>query len=175
MPRAMFFKKPEYCEYIRLLAKLHDLIAVEQDEGSEGELLRGQMDVCSENFSDDEIASLNGISGDMYSLTEPPIPPFLRTAQVQANLWTVIQARQTGDSVTALELLRQNRSMIDPSQLSYLRGRIFSDVGLDDIAVRFFEHASQLEPAAWFRTANSAVHFSFSAPIGSPERANPQE
>lgn len=109
--------------------------------------LLGRKRVCSENFSDDEIASLNGISGDMYSLTEPPIPPFLRTAQVQANLWTVIQARQTGDSVTALELLRQNRSMIDPSQLSYLRGRIFSDVGLDDIAVRFFEHASQLEPA----------------------------
>lgn len=73
MARPKFFRSPEYCEYLRLLARLHDLIAAVSDESPEGERLRDQLDVCSEHFTDDEIASLSGLSGDLYSLTELPV------------------------------------------------------------------------------------------------------
>ena len=75
-----FFNKSNFREYVRLLGRLHDLIAHGQDEGPEGETLREQMDVCSRDFSDDEIARLNGISADLYSLTEHAPPPRPKTS-----------------------------------------------------------------------------------------------
>lgn len=143
---AKFFKRAEYREYVRLLVRLHASIADACDEGSEGERLRDEMDTCGRDLSDDEVASLHGISGDMYSLTGPASVPRARTQQAQSDLLVAMHAQRAGDYITALELVRRNRLMIEPSQLSYLRGRILSDAGLDDVAIRFFEHASSLDP-----------------------------
>lgn len=146
--KAKFFKRAEYCEYVRLLARLHDLIACGRDEGPDGEGLFEEMEACGRDLADDEIASLNGISGDMYSLAEPAVAPQARTQQAQSDLLAAMHAQRAGDYITALELVRRNRMMIEPSQLSYIRGRILSDAGLDDVAIRFFEHASSLDPGS---------------------------
>jgi hypothetical protein len=145
MSTAMFFERSEFREYVRLLAILHDLIASGRDEEPVGELLRDQMEALSGHFSDGEIASLNGISGDLYSLTEHAFAPHLMTEAVRDELLRARQAQRSGDYVAALELLRRNRSMLEPSQLSNMRARIFSEAGLNEVAIRFFRHASQLE------------------------------
>lgn len=59
-----FFRSPEYCEYVRLLARLYDLIAANADESLAGDQLRDQLDACSEHFTDEEIASLSGFAAD---------------------------------------------------------------------------------------------------------------
>lgn len=147
MPNRMFFDQADYCEYVRLLARLHDLIADGDDEGAEGERLRDEMDSCSEHFSDEEIASLNGISADLYSFIEPAAMPRAKTRQAQQDLLQAMLAAQSRDYVKALDLLRRNQAMIEPSLLSYMRGQIFADAGLEVLAHRFFEHASMLEPS----------------------------
>lgn len=147
MSKGMFFERADYCEYVRLLAGLHVLIAVGQDEGPDGERLRDEMDACSEHFSDEEIASLNGISADLYSLMEPAAMPRAKTGQAQQDLFQAMLAAQSRDFAKALGLLRRNQAMIEPSLLSYMRGQIFADAGLEDLAHSFFEHASMLEPA----------------------------
>jgi hypothetical protein len=147
MSQTTFFDRADYREYIRLLAELHGLIVSGQDEASEGERLREQMDASSEHFSDAEIASLHGISADLYSLAETAAPARPKTPQAQHDLLEAMLAARSGDYIKALELLRRNQAMIEPSLLSYMRGQIFADAGLAELANRFFEHASTLEPA----------------------------
>jgi len=141
-----FFGRPEYCEYIRLLVRLHDLIADGTDELPDGERLRDGMDECSEDFTDDEVASLNGISADFYSLREKPTKSAVRTGAVDHDLRLAIDKMRDGEYATALELIRKNQSTIDLPDLCYLRGRIFSNAGLDDVAIRFFDRAAELTP-----------------------------
>lgn len=146
MMSGLFFDRDDYREYVRLLAQLHRMIAASQDEGSEAERLRERMDACSGRFNDEEIASLNGISGDLYSLTAPVAPPRRKTPGAQHELFQAMLAERSGEYVTALDLLRRNRKMIEPALLSYMRGQIFAGAGLEEIANTFFEHASTLEP-----------------------------
>ena len=146
MARPKFFRSPEYCEYFRLLARLHGLIAAANDESPEGDRLRDQLDVCSEHFTDDEIASLSGLSGDLYSLTELPVALQPRNASVSEQLVEAMHAQHAGDSVRALALLRANRRSIPAAQLAYMRGRIISEAGLYDIAWRFFQVAAKWDP-----------------------------
>lgn len=146
MAKGMFFDRGEYRDYIRLLARLHSLIASDQDEGPEGEQIRGQLDAYSEHFSDEEIASLSGISADLHSLSEQTAPPRPKTPEAQQELLHAMLAERSGDHLRALELLRRNRTMIEPSLLSYMRGQVFADAGLDEIASKFFEHASTMDP-----------------------------
>ena len=148
MSKPRFFKNPEYCEYVRLLVRLHDLISGGEDEGPIGERLRDQMDVCSVGFSDEEVATLGGLSGDLCSIADRGLAstPSPATPQAQHEIPAAMQAMESGEYTDALTLLRRNRAMIGPSKLSYFRGRILEKAGLHDVATRFFEHASQLEP-----------------------------
>ena len=146
MLRGTFFENPAYCQYARLLAHLHDLIVAGRDDEREGDELRAKMDVCGEGLTDNEVFSLQGLSGDLYSLHEPAGVPPPQVAQSQNDLADSLNAAQSGDLVTALALVRKSRNQIEPSQLSYLRGRFLSDAGLADLAFRFFNHASELEP-----------------------------
>lgn len=140
-----FFHKPEYREYVGLLVQLQRRIADGTDEGPEGELLYHQMDACSESFSDAEIVSLHGVSEDLYSLAAEAEDLLARTPEANDELAEAMRAHRAGDFVSALELLRRNRRMIEPSQLAYLRCRVLSDAGLDDVAFAFIDLASHLD------------------------------
>jgi len=68
---------------------------------------------------DDEVARANGISGDLYSLTESATWPVLQqTDEVQADLKAALEARDRRDFDRALELVRNRSSCIDPAVLS---------------------------------------------------------
>lgn len=146
MINSRFFQKPEYCEYVRLLSRLHGLISTGTDENAAGDKLRDQMDVCSEEFTDDEIDSLHGISSDLYSLSEATGPRQPQSEKAQKVLTPAIQANRSGDYIAALDYLRRIKTMIDPAVLSYMRGRILSDSGVTDVAYKFFKHASEIDP-----------------------------
>ena len=57
-----------------------------------------------------------------------------------------IQASQSGDWDTALDLLRRWGKHADPAVLSFLRGRIWEAAGDSETATAFFRHAAQLAP-----------------------------
>jgi tetratricopeptide (TPR) repeat protein len=90
---------------------------------------------------------LNALSADFYTLTGPPL-------QVQANLppgfredrRAVVDARESGDFVRALNLVRKIEPYLDPALAAYWRGSIWARAGETDIALAFFKRAEELAP-----------------------------
>src|SRR5438128_7417532 len=123
-----FFDNPDFIEYVRLLATLHVAIKEGWDETAEGEALRERMDNPGSRLSREEVASLNGISADFYSLMDDPsaegtlgateshdsftasaeVPPI--TAEATTDLEAARQARESKDFNTALELFRKHEA-----------------------------------------------------------------
>ncbi|MEX0727847.1 MAG: hypothetical protein WEB58_02630 [Planctomycetaceae bacterium] len=146
MLRPAFFKNPEYCEYVRLLVRLHDLIIQKKDESEEGDRLRDEMDLCSKDFTDEEVVSLNGISGDIYFLSLPSIEPTQLSDDARKELVLAKSLQRSGDYISALAILRKFRFSVASPILARLRGTIFSEAGLHDVAWRFYKFAAEREP-----------------------------
>ena len=138
-----FFDNPSFLEYVRLLRDLHIAIREGWDETTEGEALRERMDDPGRWLSSGEIASLNGISADFYSLTDPhPVEVSPITAEVMTDLEEVLQARRSRDFSKALVLLRKHAGRIPPARLAYLRGSVWMEAGEYSIASAFLQRAS---------------------------------
>jgi hypothetical protein len=148
MNQTPFFNNPDFLQYVRLLSELHQLIREGTDEAPEGEVLRDRMDDPGSRLSSDEIASVNGISSDFYSLAASLTGPVLpQTDEVKVDLRSALDARDRRDFSRALELLRKRAAYINPAVLSYVRGSIWGEAGEDQIAIQFFRHAAQLDPS----------------------------
>lgn len=148
MLRAEFFDNPDYLEYARFLHDLHAFIREGTDESAEAEHIREQMDEPGSRLSQREIASVQGISADFYSLTEPPseaIPAPSRKAIDE--IAESMQARDSKDFPRALDLLRRHAVHLKPAALASLRGRIWMEAKEFRIASLFLERAAELEPS----------------------------
>ena len=142
-----FFDNPHFRAYVRLLFQLHRMIRVGTDETAEGEELRDQMDGPADHLDQDEIDCVKGISADFYTLSDPPWQvqqPILPT--VREDMKEVLEARDAGAFVKALELLRKNQVYHDTATVTYMRGRIWSEAREREIAVQFFQRAKELAP-----------------------------
>ncbi len=147
MNQRAFFNNPDFLQYVRLLSELHQFIREGTDETPEGEALRDRMDDPGSRLSSDEIASVNAISADLYSLSASSTGPVLpQTDEVNADLRSALDARDRRDFSRALDLLRKRPPHINPAALSYVRGSIWGEAGEDQIAVQFFRRAAQLDP-----------------------------
>jgi len=142
-----FFYNPDFLKYVRLLVELHLAIEEGWDEMPQGEALREQMDEPGDRLSREEVMSVNGISADLYSLTDdPPQEVLPMTAAVMADLNTGLQARKSKEFNKALEVLRKHAAYVPAASLAYLRGRIWLDAGEYSIALVFLQRASELDP-----------------------------
>lgn len=146
MIRPKFFENPAFCEYVRQLVRLHDLIVQATDESPEGDLLRDEMDLTSEDFTDDEILAVNGIAGDIYFLTIDHADVKEIDVETRDSLANAKMLQQSGDLISALAVLRQFRNSIPAAVLALQRGEIYDDAGLHDLAHRFYQFASKYEP-----------------------------
>ena len=64
----------------------------------------------------------------------------------QQQFSEAVEARECGEWDRALGILRQYKDQISPALLSYVRGRIWEDVGHPWVASFFFGHASESDP-----------------------------
>jgi hypothetical protein len=137
----------DFVACVRLLRDLHAAIREGTDESEAGERIRDEMDGPGSRLSPDEIASVQGISADFYSLMDPPTGPVLtRTAEVDDDLAESESARASSRFHQALDLLRKRAGFLTPAALAFARGRIWMEAGESDIASLFFERARELDP-----------------------------
>lgn len=138
-----FFGNPNFREYVRLLHQLHRLIRADADETAQGEALRERMDGPSGSLDQHEIACINGISADFYTLSEPPWRVQPGVPGFREELQAAIEARDRGDYVRALDLVRKNQPYCDSATVSTLRGSIWLQAGETEIAADFFRMANE--------------------------------
>lgn len=143
-----FFQNADFLEYTKLLYELHSAMRESGDESMEAEEVRERMDEPGSRLSPDEIAVVQGISADFYSVSDPlPTAILPRTAEVNVDLAEVRRARATRDFPRALEILRRRAAHLEPSAVAFLRGRIWMAAGQPAIAALFLERAAELQPA----------------------------
>ncbi len=143
-----FFQNADFVEYTKLLYELHSAMRESGDESTEAEKIRDRMDEPGSRLSPDEIAVVQGISADFYSVADPlPTAILPRTAEVNVDLVAVRRARDTRDFHLALDVLRRRAAHLEPSAVSFLRGRIWMAAGQPAIAALFLERAAELQPA----------------------------
>jgi len=146
MPVQRFFDNPHFLAYVRLLHRLHLMIRENADETPAGEAFREQMDQAAGSLLPEEVDCLNAISADFYTLSGAPWEGQPAPPAARAELQKVLDARDAGDYVTALDLLRQNQACCDAAAMAYMRGRIWSAAGENEIAADFFRRAKELAP-----------------------------
>jgi tetratricopeptide (TPR) repeat protein len=138
---------PNYRAFVRGIRALHRLALSGKDESPEADTVRDAMDVPWEALSDIERKRARGLSGDLYSISDPPDSRQQEmNAQAQDKLTNAIEARQRGEWDRALELLRRLDDDVDPALLSFLRGSIWLYAGDPETALLFVAHALRLQP-----------------------------
>src|SRR5438105_3018253 len=64
-----------YRESVKLLRELHFLMAAGKSETDEADRVRDLMDDHWYQLSPQEIRRIEGLSADLYTLVDPPLPP----------------------------------------------------------------------------------------------------
>lgn len=139
-----FFDNPAFRGYVRLLYQLHLLIENDADESDEGERIRDEMDVQCEDLIEEEIQAVNGISADLYTLSDPQ-KEFVRnpTAELRQAMAEISDLKESGEFCRAFQRIRENETFLDPARTAFLRGSIWRDAGEFEIASRFLELAAR--------------------------------
>jgi tetratricopeptide (TPR) repeat protein len=119
-----------------------------QGESAEAETVREGMFDSWRLLTAEEVARLDGLSADLYMLTEEEFfvktDPAERTrARLGPRLRTAWQRRDWDE---VLALLRTDPDFLDRAQLAYLRGRCWAEFGHHDVALLFFDYAARLKP-----------------------------
>ena len=146
MVRHPFSTSPSYLESIRGLHRLHALALEGRNDSPEADAIRDGLERPWYDLSAIEQERIEGLSEDLYSISDPPQEPLTSNPQVQRKLAELDEARQSGKWDEALELLRRWCRYIDPALLSSRRGSLWREAGDDETAALFFEHASRLQP-----------------------------
>jgi tetratricopeptide (TPR) repeat protein len=137
----------DYQQSLSGLRELHALSLEGKDETPEADALRDRLEAPWYHLTEVEQKRLRGLSEDLYSLTIIEDKALKEmNPQVQKQLTKAWEESDLGNWDKALEVLRRWREYLKPSQLSFMRGRIWHELGDSAIAALFFAHAARLEP-----------------------------
>ncbi len=129
-------------EYVRLLRQLHQLLVEGEGESCEADDVRDQMDLPWESLSAEQREQVGGLIADLNGVRRGPVPsPKSKEELLREELPALEKASELRDWHGVLKSLRRLAPYLSIGQLSYLQGRAWSELGDDETALIFFEHA----------------------------------
>ena len=131
-----------FFEYIRNLVRLHELIAQGQGDSAEADAVRDQMDWPWSQLNRPQIELADGLSSDLYTLGTNRAATGLEHTSVDE----FSEAVRRQDWVGALKLIRRHESSLTPASAAFLRGVCWAHLKQPEIAIKFFEESSRIEP-----------------------------
>jgi hypothetical protein len=129
------------------LHELHKLALQGQNDSAFADEIRDGLERIWHDLSAIEQDRIDGLSEDLYSISDPLQEPLPTNPQVQRKLIEVGEAREAGNWDLALSLLRESSRHLDPALLSKFRGEIWQAAGDEETAKLFFDHAASLVPS----------------------------
>jgi tetratricopeptide (TPR) repeat protein len=157
-----FAQNPAYASFEHHLRDLHGLIAAGEGDSDVADALRDSMSAEYRSLSASEEDRLNGLSEDLYSLTESPAPRMQQTLQDKGLAQNLLRAREQYDWAAVLRALRPLAKHFPPSQIAFQRYQAYAQLGHPEIAYLFLEHAAALDPSD-FRMQHLLLDFSLKA------------
>jgi hypothetical protein len=139
-----FADNSSYVEYERLLIELHEYMSSGNED--EADRVRDAMDAPERNLSSVEIQRLNGLSGDLYMLTdnEKFEPHSESQEQVMSGL---ASAWLREDLEETLRLLRRGPIDLSKDRIASMRARAYERLGHEYPARLFQRYAARLRPS----------------------------
>jgi tetratricopeptide (TPR) repeat protein len=136
-----------YQESVRLLRELHSLMAQGNSETDEADRVRDLMDDHWYQMSPVQIRRVEGLSADLYTLTDLLPPPQQLTQQAIDEFQHLSStAVRNEDWERLLELLRDRGLPYPPDRVAFLRARCWENLGDLETALLFLEKALALSP-----------------------------
>ncbi len=155
MSNRLFSRSSDYLHCLRGMHQLHALNLSGQDQTDEANRIRGQMEQVWWNLSETEQERLDGLSEDLYTLSDGLWKPSPTTPETKLLQEQYDHAVQTGNWDEALNSLRLVAHFLEPAAVSTLRGSIWQSAGDPETAELFYEHSAhgprngQSDPAKW--------------------------
>jgi len=134
-----------FSEYVARLVELHELMSAGQDESEAAEAIRDRMDAPWQRLSAEQVALVDGLSADLYSLEEPRSAPPDLSADAD-EFATFERSIHENDWPAALDVVRRNENRLEPNVVLYLRGTCWAHLGQPAVAILFLEAANRLQP-----------------------------
>jgi len=129
MSSGQFSQQADYLMVLRALHRLHELTLVGKDQGPEADAIRDGIDHPWNRLSETEKKRLEGLSEDLYSLSDPEVPAGTQKGIAEPDLRKYIEAHKSKDWDFALALLRKMSNHLPPTLVAFLRGIIWQDAG----------------------------------------------
>ena len=148
-----FSMETAYLQSLRGLLRLHALSEAGEDESPAADAVRESLEYPWYALSEVEKERINGLSEDLYSISENSDQSLPMNPQAQRNLLEAENACRAGEWDRALALLRRWGKHLSPAELAFYRGDVWRKSGADEAATIFYRRAAQLEP--------SSVRFNF--------------
>ena len=142
---ALFFGNSYFVKLEELTRQLHHLIADGKCDTEEADAVRDKMDTPWLRLNGEERECLNGLSADLYMLSnEEVFEPLDRSkAQLASELESALCCERWTE---ALALLRKNADVVTTEQRAIVRARAYEALGHHDTALLFLTYAVSLIP-----------------------------
>lgn len=154
---------------VEILIELQRLECAGRAETPEADELRLAMEGPWHQLSQEERERVDGISADLYMLSDEEIFAEVPDEQRQ-RAWLgprYAAAREAGDDWHALALLRNGPAYLKRGELAALRGVLYERLGLFELAILFYE-LSLSEP---HHPSSELVHLRLLLELGRTEEA----
>jgi hypothetical protein len=144
----VFSDNPSYMEYETLLIDLNRLMADEQDEGTEAEVIRDRLEQLHRTLSPAERQRLRELSADLYMLQDDEINEPLEAGQTAESLENDVRdAWERQKMENLLSLLRKAPTFLNREAVASLRSYAYQHLGDLPAALEFKQLAAALNPA----------------------------
>ena len=132
---------------VRLLKELHFLMAEGKSETDEADRVRDLMDEHWYSMSPDEIRRVRGLSADLYTLVDSPLPPE-QVAQSEIDEFNQLSANavKNEDWDRVLELFREHPHSHPPHSVAFIRALAWDKLGDLETSLLFLGRALSLCP-----------------------------
>lgn len=130
-----------FSEYLRHLARLHELIAQGQGDSEEADAVRDQMDWPWSQLNRRQIELADGLASDLYTLGTNRSAIGLK----HPNAEEFAESVHREDWAGALKFIRRQESSMSPASVAGVRGACWARLKQPEVALKFIEESNRLE------------------------------
>jgi hypothetical protein len=136
-----------YQEYVKLLTKLHFLMAEGNGDTEEADQLRDLMDDPWYQMSPQEVHRAEGLSADLYTLVDPPAPvQHVDQQEIDEFHRLASSALHDKDWDQMLELLREHPHPFAADSVAIIRAVCWNNLGDRETSFLFLKRGITLNP-----------------------------
>lgn len=135
----------DLAELARLTLALQQQTSAATDDSSEADAIRDRMEEPWSRLSALEMELADGLSADLYSLSDEEFPPVDKSERILGEE-ELKRAWDSHDWPSVLTLVRYGPAFLTRDQIACIRGICWLELGQPEVALAFLELASKITP-----------------------------